>query len=197
MSKDYDPDGSGAFYAIKCRKCRAKSSELYAVEACPIFFGQVRDAWNTRSIAALPPAVPDTTPDPAESHVDGWRVRVIEWATDETVKVVQCKGEREAKKIERGMGINMASEYYTEIDNKPRTTTTTTTPDPVSEAAKVLEKSRTARKAAFDEMWKVATEEFSLEATNNGGARYSITGDVINALWYAAIRALTKDGEDG
>jgi hypothetical protein len=138
-----------------------------------------------------------TTPDPAEAHVDGWRVRVIEWGTDETVKVVQCKGEREAKKIERGMGINMASEYYTEIDNKPRTTTTTTTPDPVSEAAKVLEKSRTARKAAFDEMWKVATEEFSLEATNNGGARYSITGDVINALWYAAIRALTKDGEDG
>lgn len=64
MSKDYDPDGSGAFYAIKCRKCRAKSSELYAVEACPIFFGQVRDAWNTRTIAALPPAVPDTTPDP-------------------------------------------------------------------------------------------------------------------------------------
>lgn len=205
--------------------------------------------WNTRAaIAALPPAVPATTPDPAESHVDGWRVRVIEWATDETVKVVQCKGEREAKKIERGMGINMASEYYTEIDNKPRTTTTTTTPDPVSEAkakavddakwygagfmrvlsdgtwdhidhecisihapldpnppevdpvseaAKVLEQSRTARKAAFDEMWKVATEEFSLEATNSGGARYSITGDVINALWYAGLRALTKDGEAG
>lgn len=89
--------------------------------------------WNTRAaIAALPPAVPDVTPDPAEAHVDGWRVRVIEWVTDETVKVVQCKGERQAEKVERGMGINMASEYYTEIDNKPRTTTITTTPDPVA-----------------------------------------------------------------
>jgi hypothetical protein len=84
------------------------------------------------AIAALPPAAPATTPDPAESHVDGWRVRVIEWATDETVKVVQCKGEREAEKIERGMSMNMASEYYTEVDNKPRTITTT--PDPVAEA---------------------------------------------------------------
>ena len=49
ISKDHDPDGNGAFYAIKCRKCRAKSSEIYAVETCNIHFTQVRDAWNRRA----------------------------------------------------------------------------------------------------------------------------------------------------
>lgn len=49
ISKDHDPDGSGAFYAVKCHKCRAKSSEIYAVETCNIHFTQVRDAWNRRA----------------------------------------------------------------------------------------------------------------------------------------------------
>lgn len=53
ISKDHDPDGNGAFYAVKCHKCRAKSSEIYAVETCNIHFTQVRDAWNRR--ADLPP----------------------------------------------------------------------------------------------------------------------------------------------
>jgi len=48
MSKDSDTDGYGAFYLIRCNSCRAKSPEFYAIEACPIFFTQVRDAWNTR-----------------------------------------------------------------------------------------------------------------------------------------------------
>ena len=65
----------------------------------------------------------ETTTDQSEAHVEGWRVRVIEWATDKTVKAVQCKSQREAEKVERGMSINMASEYYTEVDNKPRTIT--------------------------------------------------------------------------
>ena len=57
ISKDHDPDGNGAFYAIKCRKCRAKSSEIYAVETCSIHFAQVRDAWNRRAdLAAVQPA---------------------------------------------------------------------------------------------------------------------------------------------
>lgn len=60
----------------------------------------------------------------------------------------------------------------------------------VEEAARVLGKSKPAREAAFEAMWKVATETYSLEATNEAGARYSITGDVVNTLWYAALRAL-------
>ena len=133
------------------------------------------------AIAALPPAVPDVTPDPAEAHVDGWRVRVIEWATDETVKVVQCKGELQAEKVEAGMGINMASEYYTEIDNKPRTTTITTTPDPVSEAAKVLLK-------ACLEIQGMNTDDMTpaQERLDNLGRN-----------GWADLRALTKDGEAG
>ncbi|KQI68726.1 hypothetical protein AN189_07455 [Loktanella sp. 3ANDIMAR09] len=51
ISKDYDPDGSGAFYAIRCNNCRAQSSNVYAVETCPIHFAQVRGAWNTRAEA--------------------------------------------------------------------------------------------------------------------------------------------------
>lgn len=49
ISKDHDQDGGGAFYAVKCHKCRAKSSEIYAVETCNIHFTQVRDAWNRRA----------------------------------------------------------------------------------------------------------------------------------------------------
>jgi len=61
--------------------------------------------------------------DVAEAHVEGWRVRVIEWETDETVRAIQCKSEREAEKVESGLNINMASEFYTEVDDKPRTLT--------------------------------------------------------------------------
>ena len=60
ISKDHDPDGNGAFYAVKCRKCRAKSPEIYAVETCNIHFAQVRDAWNRRAdLAAVQPAQGD------------------------------------------------------------------------------------------------------------------------------------------
>ena len=65
-----------------------------------------------------------------------------------------------------------------------------TSPEPM--AASVLIGSREARKTAFEAMWKVA-ERHSLEATNENGARYSITGDVINELWYFALIALAKD----
>jgi hypothetical protein len=51
IHKNPDPD-HGDFYCVKCSKCRAKSPEFHASETCPIFFGQVRDAWNTRAEAA-------------------------------------------------------------------------------------------------------------------------------------------------
>ena len=63
----------------------------------------------------------------------------------------------------------------------------------VAEAARVLMQSKVARDAAFDAMWRVS-EKHSLEATNRAGARYSITGDVVNEIWYAALRAQTEGG---
>lgn len=63
MAKSYDPDTSGAFHFIQCHKCSAKSPEFYAVETCPIFHGQVRDAWNAR-------AAP--TPQEAQRNVQVW-----------------------------------------------------------------------------------------------------------------------------
>lgn len=68
--------------------------------------------------------MPTVTHDPADAAVSGWRVRVIEWATDETVKVVACRSERAAERVERGMRVNMGEGFYTEIADKPRTTTT-------------------------------------------------------------------------
>lgn len=64
-----------------------------------------------------------------------------------------------------------------------------TDPVTVKEAARVIMGDRDARNAAFDGMWVIA-EKHSLEATNSGGARYSITGDVVNELYYAALRAI-------
>lgn len=143
------------------------------------------------------PAVPATTPDPVEAHVDGWRVRVIEWGTDETVKVVQCKGEREAKKIERGMGINMASEYYTEIDNKPRTTTTTTTPDPVSEAAKVTSNDLYYLRTVMRRMNEFHEALADEAAFSLGGQALADECDWLTDFIYRQECALTKDGEAG
>lgn len=58
MLKSYDPDGAGAFHFIQCGTCRAKGAEFYAVETCPIFYGQVRDAWNTRAAMQPTPQEP-------------------------------------------------------------------------------------------------------------------------------------------
>lgn len=45
-----DPDlNHGDFYFVKCAKCRSKSAEFHANETCPIFYAQVRDAWNRRA----------------------------------------------------------------------------------------------------------------------------------------------------
>lgn len=49
MASEHDADTGGKFYFIKCASCRAKGQESYARETCPIFFGQVRDAWNRRA----------------------------------------------------------------------------------------------------------------------------------------------------
>ena len=49
ITKSYDPDGFGAFHHVQCSKCRAKGTEFHALETCPIFFEQVRAAWNTRA----------------------------------------------------------------------------------------------------------------------------------------------------
>lgn len=56
-----DPDlNHGDFYFVKCAKCRAKSTEFHANETCPIFYAQVRDAWNTRA---------DLAPTPQDARV--------------------------------------------------------------------------------------------------------------------------------
>ena len=54
MAKDPDMNW-GDFYSIKCGACRAKSPEFHASETCPIFFAQVRDAWNRRADLAPTP----------------------------------------------------------------------------------------------------------------------------------------------
>ena len=57
LSKDYDPDTGGVFYAYRCRGCRAQSGEKYAVETCSVFYAELRDNWNTRPPVAVKPLV--------------------------------------------------------------------------------------------------------------------------------------------
>ena len=46
-----------------------------------------------------------------------WRVEVVEDATQEVVKTIQCHTQREAERVERGLSINMNhADYYTEIE---------------------------------------------------------------------------------
>lgn len=65
MAKDPDMNW-GDFYSIKCGACRAKSPEFHASETCPVFFAQVRDAWNRRA---------DLAPDP----MGAVKVKPLEW----------------------------------------------------------------------------------------------------------------------
>jgi len=54
IRKEYDEHSAsgGYFHAVHCGKCRASSGPLYASETCPIFYAEVRDAWNVRAAAA-------------------------------------------------------------------------------------------------------------------------------------------------
>ena len=46
-----------------------------------------------------------------------WRVEVVEDATQEVVKTIQCHTQREAERVERGLSINMNhADYYTKIE---------------------------------------------------------------------------------
>lgn len=98
ISKDHDPDGSGAFYAVKCRKCRAKSPEIYAVETCDIHFAQVRDAWNRRA-------------DLAAVQAAQVRVKPLVWEEDE-------HGNFRAKSVRGGEGVDRLTEPQVIGDNR-------------------------------------------------------------------------------
>lgn len=51
IAREYDPDGFGKFYFVKCSKCRAQSGLKYASNGndCPIFYSEVRSEWNQRT----------------------------------------------------------------------------------------------------------------------------------------------------
>lgn len=52
MAKDICPDGYGVFRYVECRDCRSKSGSKYHSYGndCPMFYVEVRDAWNTRAV---------------------------------------------------------------------------------------------------------------------------------------------------
>lgn len=47
-----DMDTNGQFHSISCNDCGAGSREKYAVETCPLFYEELRIAWNTRPAPA-------------------------------------------------------------------------------------------------------------------------------------------------
>jgi len=51
-----DMDTDGKFHRISCNECGAGSREKFAMETCPLFYEELRNAWNTRPA----PAATDT-----------------------------------------------------------------------------------------------------------------------------------------
>lgn len=48
FSRERDSDGFGVFVSVQCGTCRAQSAQKFTSEECPIFLGEVADAWNRR-----------------------------------------------------------------------------------------------------------------------------------------------------
>ncbi len=51
-----DMDTDGKYHRISCNECGASSRATFAMDACPLFFEELRNAWNTRPA----PAATDT-----------------------------------------------------------------------------------------------------------------------------------------
>lgn len=43
-----DMDTDGKFHCVSCNECGAKSREKFAMDACPLFYEELRNQWNTR-----------------------------------------------------------------------------------------------------------------------------------------------------
>ena len=55
-----DMDTDGKFHRISCNECGAASREKFAMETCPLFYEELRNAWNTRP-TPVAPVSPDAT----------------------------------------------------------------------------------------------------------------------------------------
>ncbi|WP_313031796.1 Lar family restriction alleviation protein [Brucella sp.] len=65
-----DMDTDGKFHRISCNECGAGSREKFAMETCPLFYEELRSAWNTRPA----PAATDTGLETVETQ---WRCAFI------------------------------------------------------------------------------------------------------------------------
>lgn len=48
-----DMDTEGKFHCVSCNECGAKSREKFAMDACPLFYEELRNQWNTRPAAPV------------------------------------------------------------------------------------------------------------------------------------------------
>ncbi|WP_266032714.1 Lar family restriction alleviation protein [Brucella intermedia] len=68
-----DMDTDGKFHRISCNECGAGSREKFAMETCPLFYEELRSAWNTRPA----PAATDTGLVTVEHQY--WHTQTYEW----------------------------------------------------------------------------------------------------------------------
>lgn len=48
--RSYQEHDEGTYYSYACQGCRAQTGEKYARDTCPIFYAELREAWNTRAV---------------------------------------------------------------------------------------------------------------------------------------------------
>ena len=63
---------------------------------------------------------PDMVPNPAEAGVVGWRVRLIDWASEETFRVIPCGSQLEAEEAATAEREDLPDGMYIEVSDEPR-----------------------------------------------------------------------------
>ncbi|KAB2655936.1 hypothetical protein F9K94_15530 [Brucella tritici] len=123
-----DMDTDGKFHRISCNECGASSRATFAMDACPLFFEELSNVWNTRP-TPVAPVSPDATGKCGELVTDKHPCPLGIGGKRRHRSYVYSDGrqhycERCGEKIDQTTFSNIPQDYVTTHDagdyNKPR-----------------------------------------------------------------------------
>ncbi|WP_266030346.1 Lar family restriction alleviation protein [Brucella intermedia] len=110
-----DMDTDGKYHRISCNECGASSRATFAMDACPLFFEELRNVWNTRPA----PAATDTGLVTVEHHY--FNSTLDAWLPCAFPEIARKEGKETRELVTRSQAVELlaaerakADEYYGE-----------------------------------------------------------------------------------